>query len=160
MKGRMALAAGILALTVGASVATAVEWVPVPAEVKPAPWQPWPEGSHRLGPVEGHSFRLSVDGEFCAGEERPKIDHVRVIERPKTKSRPFKSAVVTVFKYRPEHLEGRQTEEEIRNGKVVSFACLDIGGELRDVVKLKRPLDHLILYDGSYPPPKRVWPPY
>jgi hypothetical protein len=95
--------------------------VPVPVEIKPAPWQPWPEGRHQLGSVEGHSFRLLVDGGFCAGEERSKIDHVRVVERPKTKGRPFKSAVITGFKYRPEHQEGRQTEEEIRNGKVVFF---------------------------------------
>jgi len=160
VQGKLALVATISVFTfgLGASAAVAVEWVAIPPEVKPAPWGNAYQRPY-LRPVSNQSFRLAIDGGFCAGEGPPKIDHVRVVERPKTRSRPFKSAVVTVFKYRPEHFEGRQTEEEIREGKKFTL-CADIGGELRDVVKLKRPLDHLILYDGNYSPPKRVWPPY
>jgi hypothetical protein len=160
VKGRLPLTATlfVLVLAVGASTAAAIEWVTVPPEVKPEPWTPWVDSPRHFSPADGHSFRLETDGGFCAGEEPPKIDHVRVVERPKTRARPFRSAVITVFKYIPEHEKPVQTEE-VREGRHVIAACAGIGGELRDIVRLKRPLDHLFLYDGSYSPPRQVWAP-
>jgi hypothetical protein len=37
-------------------------------------------------------------------------------------------------------------------------ACAGIGQQLVEHVKLKRPVADLILFDGSYCPPRRAWP--
>ena len=145
MRGKLRLWVALIALAFAASTSTAAavvgESTTVPAEVKPASWEPWPPRT----PSDGHWFHLRVDGGYC-GEKPPKIYRVKVVEHPKTKTR-LGSAVITTLKYVPEHVESA-------NG-----FCAGVGHELRAAIKLKRPVDGLILYDGSYSPPKRVWPP-
>jgi hypothetical protein len=155
VRRRLTIGASLIlfALAAAPSTAAAVEWVTVPPEVKPARWGGAAGGSHSRVPAG--SFSVGIDGGYCAGEEPPHIDHVRIVERPKTPERPFKSAVITVFKYIPEHRVPLQTEG---TDETVYGGCAGIGRSLSAVVKLKRPLDHLIIYDGSQSPPQRKWP--
>jgi hypothetical protein len=146
-----------------AATASAIEWVTFPSRVIPAPWQP--EYLDSKPPLEdkppvyakGHVFGLFVGSGYCAGDpEIPRIDHVEVVERPKTKARPFKSAVITAFLFLPEYKAQAVEGEE---GPTYATACADLGLTLTKRVRLKRPAKDLVIYDGSYSPPRRVWPP-
>lgn len=150
------VAAASLACTLGfgAPAALAWEYVTGPPQVSPQPWQPMalPRGK---APIEGrHAFTLSVSSGYCSGEPPTRIDHVKVVERPKTAARPFKSAVITAFVLRPAPTE---VVGSINPGEP-SPGCADIGERLTRRIKLKRPVESLFLYDGSYCPPRRAWP--
>ncbi len=148
------------ACALGAVNATAaeLETVRVPARVESAAWSPprlllspWknPEGPR--------TFTLYVDNGYCLGL-KPELDHIEVVERPVTKARPFKSAVITVFKRWPEHDVYVPPPTESGQPKHISV-CFGIGGAIIRRVKLKRPVASLYLYDGSYSPPRQVLTP-
>ncbi len=88
------------------------------------------------------------------GEPPPRFDHVEVAERPKAVRKPFKSAVITAYVRFPAPLEveGTVNPDEPRP------ACGGIGMSIFRRIKLKRPVDGLLLYDGSFSPPRRLWP--
>lgn len=140
-------------------VASALEYEEVPPEVKSAPIVagrsirgdfPTTSPGHR-------TFTFSVPSGFCVGSPKPRFDHVRVVERPKTADRPFKSTVVTAFLLYPAHLRIIPPSPPPPN--VVYNACAGIGLILTKRIKLKRPAANLFFYDGSYSPPRRAWPP-
>jgi hypothetical protein len=99
-------------------------------------------------------FYFSVSSGYCLGEPKPEIDHVELVERPKTSKRPFKSAVITVFLRFPAPTEviGSVNPDEPQPG------CAGIGLGILSRIKLKRNVDDLALFDGSFAPPRRSWP--
>jgi hypothetical protein len=99
--------------------------------------------------VVGRIFTVVVDGSYCAGGPRPRIHHVTVVERARTPARPFKSAVITVFMEWPE-------PEAV--APAPNLFCAGLGNSISKRVTLKRRAEDLFLYDGSYSPPRRVWP--
>lgn len=148
------------ACALGAISATAaeLETVRVPAKVESVAWSPprllqgpWknPEGPR--------TFTLYVDNSYCVGL-KPELDHIEVVERPKTKEHPFKSAVITVFKRWPEHSVYVLPPTESGKPRYVSV-CAGVGGAIIRRVKLKRPVASLFLYDGSDSPPRQVLTP-
>lgn len=117
--------------------------------VEAAPWR-GPAAPIPKGP---HVFSLSIAASYCAGEQPPKVDHIEVSERQARRSKPFKSAVITAYLRLPTPRDlGASDPGEVQ-------PCADIGFRLRRVIKLERPVRDLILFDGSYSPPRRVWPP-
>jgi hypothetical protein len=106
--------------------------------------------------IEGErTLTLYTAGGYCIGEPPPQIDHVKVIERPKTEERPYKSAVITVFLLHPAPSE---VVGEVQPGEPVP-ACAGLGWNGTKRIKLKRPVRDLRLYDGSADPPRLRWPP-
>jgi len=103
------------------------------------------------------AFTFSVPSGYCVGDPKPRIDHIRVVERPKTAERPFKSTVITAFLLYPAHL--RIIPPSPPPPHVVYNACSGIGLSFTRRIKLKRPAADLLFYDGSYQHPHRVWPP-
>lgn len=103
-------------------------------------------------PVEGKVLAVAVLTGFCLGEPKPVIDHIRVVERPKTPERPFRSAVITVFVRFPAPTEvvGAVNSGEPHPG------CAGLGYSLRRRIKLKRPVRELFVFDGAHTPPRRV----
>jgi hypothetical protein len=154
------LSALLIAAVAAAPVGAATE-VAVPAEVRAVPWvmrsSPDP-GLVRQGP---RTFNLAVGAGGCGPKIR--FDHVKVIERPRTANRPFRSAVISAFVLIPEHTRSVRdpappTPSYAGASEVVVEECLR-GGSLTRRIKLKRPVAGLRLYDGFYSPPRRVRPP-
>jgi hypothetical protein len=102
--------------------------------------------------VKGKVLTIGVSTGYCLGEPEPVIDHIRVVERPKTPERPFKSAVITAFMRFPAPTEVVGT---VNKGEPVP-ACAGLGYTLRHRIKLKRPVRDLFVFDGSHSPPRRV----
>jgi len=132
---------------------SASELVLEPAVVKPAAWVPNPPKERAV--KSQHTFRLDVPSGYCAGGSPPLLDDINVVDRRRTAERPFKSAVVTVFLLYPAHYEyvGPRAPGELKHG------CAGLAYDLFARIKFKRPVGDLTLYDGSYSPPHRVWPP-
>jgi hypothetical protein len=148
------IAGGVAACSVALiSVSGLTAWgnASAPQRVEPAPWQgpiaPMPKGVR--------VFRLSITAGYCAGEQPPEIDHIDVTERRTSVKKPFKSAIITTFLRFPTSGE----VGSLSNLEKLQQPCADIGLRLRRVIKLKRPVRDLVLFDGSYSPPRRVWPP-
>ena len=98
-----------------------------------------------------------MDNGHCIGLT-PELDHIEVVEQPKTKAHPYKAATITVFKRWPEHDE--YVRPPTQSGKPTVIAiCLGIGETITRRLKLKRPVGSLFLYDGSYSPPRLVLTP-
>jgi hypothetical protein len=91
-----------------------------------------------------------VDNGYCLGL-KPELDHIEAVERPKTKERPFKSAVITLFKRWPEHDVYVRPPAESGKPKYAS-ACAGVGGAIIRRVKLKRPVASLL----KHPDPHRL----
>jgi hypothetical protein len=144
---------GLLGVVAGA--ASAWEYVAGPPKVSVQPWTAATFRDDDSPLIARRAFTISVTSGYCSGEPPTQIDHVRVIERPKTAARPFRSAVVTSFVLQPAPIEVVGTV----NPDEPSPGCAGLGQLLQSRVKFKRPLEHLILYDGSYSPPRRAWPP-
>lgn len=144
---------------VDAPTASALEYEEVPAEVRPAPIMAGRliRGDSPTTTPGRRTFTFSVQSGFCVGGPKPRIDHIRVTERPKTADRPFKSAVITAFLLYPAHL--RVVPPSPPPPNVVYNVCAGIGLSLTKRIKLKRPTADLFFYDGSYSRPHRVWPP-
>jgi hypothetical protein len=105
------------------------------------------------GIAVGHWFTFYYDDSPCSGRSKTVAD-VRLVERPKTKARPFKSAVIYVtVNYGP------RIREIGADGVEYGNACPAIGYNAPEKVKTKRPAKKLIFYDGSVEPPRRIWPP-
>jgi hypothetical protein len=148
--------AGVLAIC--ASAASALETIIVPARVEAVAWAP-STGPLGDNPAAGRTFTLAIEAGYCAGGPKPRIHHVAVVERPRTAERPFRSAVITVFKEWPEH--GQIVPVAPSGAEYAPTAaplCAGLGGTLLRRVSLKRPARSLILFDGSRSPPRRVWP--
>jgi len=143
----------------GVPAANALEYEEVPAEVKPAAITASRaiRGDSPLATPGRRTFTFSVQTGYCVGGPKPRIDHVRVVERSKTAKRPFKSTVVTAFLLYPAHLLAIPPSPPPRH--VVYNVCAGLGLTLTKRVKLKRLAEDLIFYDGSRKPPRRVWPP-
>lgn len=114
------------------------------------PWYTWRRGDplRRMH----NSLVLHISTGYCVGEPPPVIARVRVVERPKTVERPFKSAVVTAFVRFPAPTEvvGTVTEGGPQPG------CAGLGLTLRRRVRFKRPVARLFVFDGSRVPLRRV----
>jgi hypothetical protein len=159
---RLALAAALAALCAPASVAAA-ETVPAPALVEAMPWQPayslQEEYEGPVGPAAGRAFNVTVEhGGYCAGEREPRIHHVKVVERRRTGSRPFNSAVLTVYVEWPDRPPLLLATRAGRHDPPEGLFCAGIGWAASRWVALKRPARDLILFDGSVTPPHREWP--
>lgn len=144
---------------VGVPAASGLEYEEVPAEVKPAPIVVG-RFVRNDSPTSLHAprtFTFSVLSGFCVGKAKPRIDHVRVTERPKDSDRPFKSTVITAFLLYPPYL--RVIPPSTPSPRFIYNACAGIGLTLTKRIKLKRPAAGLFFYDGSYQHPHRVWPP-
>ena len=98
--------------------------------------------------VVGHWFTFYYDDSPC--ERSKTIADVRLVEQPKTKARPFKSAVIYVTAdYAP------RRREIGADGVEYGIACPAIASRATEKVKTKRLANNLIFYDGSVEPPRR-----
>jgi hypothetical protein len=147
--GAACFLAVICALGAHAPVALGWEYVSGPPKVEPARW-------HALCPParkpKTHVLGISISTGYCAGEPPPELDHVKVTERPRTTEQPKKSAVITAYVRFPAPTE---VEGEVKAGEPQP-ACADLGLAIFKRVKLKRTVEGMLLYDGSYSPPRRV----
>jgi len=132
----------------------------VPASLLSSPWLTglsWEKPTVGAKPTLGRTLTIDVSMPgWCVGNPRYRLDHVEVVERPKTTKRPFGSAVITAFIYRPSF----ERLVPGRVGRVIYGLCADVGSSPRKIrIKLKRPAERLIFYDGSSARPHRVYPP-
>lgn len=146
--GREVLTWVLLATAVAASSAAAQEFevVRVPAKLEVRPFTV-------RGPdaLEGRSIRIQVNTSCRYG---PGVWHeVVVVERPKTKARPYKSAIITAVVERPAHDVYHPTSPPYL------VVCPGIRTWITKRIKLKRPAKDLLFFDGSSSPPRRVGPP-
>jgi len=145
------LLVAVCALGALAPVASGWEFVKGPPKVESAPWHPLLSGSHN---PRTHVLGLSISTGYCAGEPPPELDHVQVVERPKSAKSPSKSAVITAYVRFPAPME---VEGEVKPGEPQPV-CGGIGVGIFKLIKLKRPVAGLSLFDGSFSPPRRVRP--
>jgi hypothetical protein len=140
-------------------LASALEYEEVPAEVKPVPISVGRiiRGDSPAATAGPRTFTFSLLTGFCVGGPKPRIDHVRIVERPETAGKPFKSTVITVFLLYPAHL--RVIPPSPPPPHAVYNVCPGIGLSLTKRIKLKRLAEDLFFFDGSYVHPHRVWPP-
>jgi hypothetical protein len=132
-------------LSAPVTVETAWKFVAGPPKVEIASWSIGP--LRKSDPqVKGKTLTISVSSGFCDGEPPPVIDHISVVERPKTAERPFKSAVITAFVRFPAPTEVVGT---VNKGEPVP-GCAGLGYNLRRRIKLKRPVARLFIYDGNH----------
>lgn len=99
----------------------------------------------------GHWFKYAYTNDDCGREK--KITNVRLVERPATNARPFKSAVI----YVTARFEGKS--HEVRNGVSYELPCTAAYVATPKKIRTKRPASSLIFFDGSSKPPHRIWPP-
>ena len=146
VKLSLAAIAALVALAAGGSEGRA--WgrdYPAGREEVGTPWHPSgsPVNGHR--PVNGpYKLRIEVDAAACYGLPKPYIDHVKVVEKPRSQSYPFPSAVITVYM-----VKGSEP------GPDEPF-CAELEDILVKPALLKRPVDDYHLYDGSAGPPRLV----
>lgn len=130
------MATGIaLVVLCGALRAAAEQGVEVPATVEPTPML----GGDVLGRARLHFPHRRLI--LCA--RGLKLDHVRLVERPKATSG-LKAAIVTAYLFHPAHIEG--------------LPCLHIRARRRVRIRTKRPAADLVFFDGSSSPPRRIFP--
>ena len=141
-------------VVLGAVAPTSSAWkfTTGPSKIESARWRASP------APISGvaqNVFLISIDAGYCVGEPPPRVHHIDVSERFQTAKRPFRSAVITAFiKFpAPTEIVGPVKPGEPRPG------CGGLGLKLPRFVRLGRPVQDLVLFDGSYAPPRRVWPP-
>jgi hypothetical protein len=124
--------------------------------VEAATWRavaPGLPGSPAKGPfVKGHRVGVFIEGGYCLGGPKPDLDHIRLVELPRTDSRPFGAAVVTAYRVWPESTYTPSPGPEY--GK-----CARMSRTIFHWVRTKRPAADLTLFDGYFSPPRRVWPP-
>jgi hypothetical protein len=99
----------------------------------------------------GYWFTFGWDA--SCGEPKSLSD-VRIVERPVTNARPYKSAVVYASAEYP-----ARTHEVGPDGTPYFPACTMEYRWGLSKVKTKRPAKKLIFFDGSIAPPRRIWPP-
>ena len=155
----VALCVACFLVPVGVPRASTLEFEEVPAEIEPAHIVMLQKigDSSPLTTPHRRTFTFAIKSGYCVGGPKPRIDHVTVVERPKTAARPFKSTVITVFLLHPAHLRVIPPSPPPQG---VSYnVCAGIGLTFVKLIKLKRPVADLFFYDGSYSYPRRVWPP-
>jgi hypothetical protein len=99
--------------------------------VRPVSW--------RLSSIDGQraiSLRASVG--YCVGDSRPRVDHIKVVERSK-------SVFITVYVRFPVPAE-------------TSGACAGVRLILTKRIQLKQTIGGRTIYDGSSAPPRQRWP--
>lgn len=139
---------GVRAVSALQKVELAWEWVDGAPKVEVASrWSGEPccvKGAQSASKTLG----VRVSTGYCVGEPAPTLDHIRVIERPVTAARPFKSALVAVFIRRPQPTEvvGTVNPGEPQPG------CAGLGYGFSARVKLKRPVERLFILDGGRRP--------
>jgi hypothetical protein len=153
----LALAAailGVLDLSPGSVPASTppYNFETIPAEVAPVHWSPFTKPGYLRKGLR--SIRIGFEMDFCSPEAITSVDHIKVVERPKTKDRPFKSAVITVYKFTPEY------KQVVNEGGVYVPTCQNGARGFYRYIRLKRPVQELFIYDGSYSPPRRKWSPH
>lgn len=134
--------------------ASATEYEVVPPRVETAHWMVARSATSKPF-VRGRTVTLMIASGYCIGEPKPEVHHVKVVERPLTKQRPVKSALITAYVVHPEYerpVPPPNTEHVIYN------VCAGIGFDLTKRITLKRPVAELRLFDGSFSPPRKVWP--
>jgi hypothetical protein len=157
---RRAAVAAVLALVVCAIAASQVSAAEHgPATIIEEPGYTGPLSISVFGSLNAHSvtvghwFTFGYLDNKC-GQRSKTIADVELVERPKTKARPFKSAVIyATANYGP------QKREIGADGVEYEIACPAIAEVSLEKVKTKRPAKNLIFYDGSVEPPRRIWPP-
>lgn len=142
------------AVAIWPGAAAATEYEVVPVKVETAPWAA-ALPSKGKPPAKRHTVTLRIFSGYCLGEPKPEVHHVKVIEQPQTSQHSFKSAVITAYVVHPEYerpVQPPNTEHVVYN------ACAGVGFVLDKRIKLKRPVADLRLFDGSFSPPRKVWP--
>jgi hypothetical protein len=141
------------ALLVPTSGGLARELIEVPRRVVPTHIMVNAHGQRDYPTVLGKSITVRIyTGPWCQGVPPGRLRGVRVVERPKTASRPFKSAILTPYVEYPAHV----AEVDPATGTIYSPACArDAMPSVHRRIKLKRPGEDLIFFDGSMSPPRR-----
>jgi hypothetical protein len=142
------LSAALCALGAFAPPAFGWEYVSGPPEVESALWHSL-EAAHN---PRTHVLGLSISTGYCRGEPPPEFDHIKVIEQPKTTKHPMKSAVITAYVRFPAPTE---VQGEVKPGEPQP-ACAGVGVAFFERIRLKRSVEGMLLYDGSFSPPRRV----
>jgi hypothetical protein len=133
-------------------VELAWEWIVGPPKVEAASgWSARPCCSEEAK-RGAKTLEVGVSTGYCLSRPPPTLDHIKVIERPATAERPFKSALVTVFiKFpRPKEVVGTVNPGEPQPG------CAGVGYGFWVRVKLKRPVERLFIFDGRRRPYRLV----
>jgi hypothetical protein len=101
--------------------------------------------SGRYVPVSGrYDLLVNVESGYCYGFPKPYIDHLKVVEKPRSQIYPSPSVVITAYVV--------QAPEPAPDEPL----CGGINITLGKLVVLKRPVEGLFLYDGSLDPPRQV----
>jgi hypothetical protein len=112
-------------------------------------------GSHApRGPIiEGHSVAIFIIGDYCSGGPKPEFDHVKLVELPVTKARPYPAAVISAYTITPEYT---YTPSAV---PAYESKCGHIAATIYHKVTTKRLAKTLRLFDGAGRKPEQVWPP-
>jgi hypothetical protein len=152
------LALSVLGVGLSA-VALGAEEITQPPVVQPARWQvitPRTPRTPKRGPIiEGHTVGLFIDGGYCSGGPKPRFDHVRVVELPKTNARRFPAAVIYAYTVIPEYTYTPMPPSPPEYGG----KCGHIRAAIFHKITTKRPAKGLRLFDGSGRKLEQVWPP-
>ena len=144
------------ALCVSPTLAATAEVVTQPPLVEVATWRaaiPKTARSPAKGPIaRNHRVGIFVEGGYCLGGPKPELDHVTLVELPKTDRRPFRAAVITAYRRWPEFSYTPAAGPNY--GK-----CARVERTIFRWVRTKRPAADLRFYDGYFSPPRQVWPP-
>ncbi len=145
-----ALAACLCAGTLlAAQPAAALEYEEVPAHVNAVPISAF---YSKPSPVVGRTFSFTIMTGYCLGDPKPRIDHIRVVERPKTATWPHGAAIVTAYLLFPAEWHVVPPE----HSEVIYNACAGLGLGISKRIKLDRPTEKMAFFDGSYDPPRRI----
>lgn len=124
-------------------------WVVGPPRVEKATWMI--KDKPRTPTVrKGTLLRFSVMSGYCDGEPPPVLDHVSVVERPRTKERPYRSALVAAWVRFP---APHEVEGEVLEGGPQP-ACAGLGYSLSAEVRLRREISKLFIFDAGGPKPQ------
>jgi hypothetical protein len=138
----------ICILAVVTPSSSAQEVVTGPPRVEPVHWYLNPQPPVEDGPK---TVSIVILTGYCVGEPIPRFDHVEIVER-RSRERPVKSSVITAF---VRHEEPREVVGPIIPGEPV-HVCAGLGHSIQKRIKLKRPAEDLVFFDGSYELPRRV----
>lgn len=99
--------------------------------VRPVPW--------RLSSIDGQQgIRVRASVGYCVGDPKPRVDHVKVVERSK-------SVFITTYVLFPEPAE-------------TSDSCAGVRLVLTKRIQFKQALENRRIYDGGSARPKQRWP--
>ena len=91
-----------------------------------------------FGPPSGRRVKIVSEVGYCVGSERPRIDVVHIVEKPR------RSLITAMLKI-PVGMGGGQ-------------GCAGVGLAVYRRIRLDRTIDGRTLYDASVSPPLRQWP--